>query len=71
MEEWNALKANDGLWTNQLQEKKGPELRVDYYTSPRGFNTLKASGTLPHNVDWCFKTLVDGEARLKYDLNIE
>lgn len=65
------MKANESLWINQVQETKGPGLNVSYHTSPRGYNVLKATGVLPHHVDWCFKTLADGEARLKYDVNIQ
>jgi hypothetical protein len=55
-------------WVNQSTEKTG--LTVDCLTSDRGFNVLKAVGTIPHSIEAVFRTICDGRYRKSYDVNI-
>lgn len=59
MQEWFDLKTKDD-WTTQ-DNKDG--VKIEYRTSIRGFNTLKASAVLPFNIMDIFCTMMNPECR--------
>lgn len=46
-------------------------MKIDYRSSDRGFNTLRASAVLPFNIMDIFCTMMDAKSRPLYDVNID
>jgi len=67
MREWFEV-CNKDDWTNQANSDG---LKIDYRTSSRGFNTLKACATLPFNIMEIFETMCNADYRSLYDVNID
>ena len=67
MREWLELKGLQD-WTNQANTDG---VKIDYRSSTRGFNTLRASAVLPFNIMDIFVTLMDAKSRPLYDVNID
>ncbi len=67
MREWLELKGMQD-WTNQAN---ADGVKIDYRSSVRGFNTLRASAVLPFNIMDIFVTLMDAKSRPLYDVNID
>jgi hypothetical protein len=55
MREWLDLKGLQD-WTNQANTDG---VKIDYRSSARGFNTLRASAVLPFNIMDIFVTMMD------------
>jgi hypothetical protein len=70
MEEWQAYKNSDN-WINLSREKENEMATVDYMTSERGLNVLRASGIIPHPVMAVFRTICDGRYSAMYNTRIE
>lgn len=67
MKEWMDLKAKQD-WTNQANSDG---VNIEYRSSVRGFNTLKATAVLPFNIMDIFCTMMDAKSRPLYDVNID
>lgn len=67
MREWLELKGLQD-WTQQANTDG---VKIEYRTSARGFNTLKAQAVLPFNIMDIFVTLMDAKSRPLYDVNID
>lgn len=59
----------ESKWINQVTDTKA-DVVIEYITSIRGNNTLKASGSFPYPIDYVFRTIC-GKYREKYDINVD
>ena len=54
-DQWEQIFACD-KWINQVTDVKN-DITVDYFTSERGNNTLRAVGHIPYNIEHVFNVM--------------